>query len=53
MDSPVTFLECFVCGLPIVSNRLISYASNGASSYLFFAEDDSVGGLKTAIEAAD
>jgi glycosyltransferase involved in cell wall biosynthesis len=49
---PVTFLECFACGLPVVSNRLVSYASHGASSYLFFAEDDSVGGLKTAIEAA-
>jgi glycosyltransferase involved in cell wall biosynthesis len=47
---PVTFLECFACGLPIVSNRLISYESNGASPYLFFADDDSVGALKTAIE---
>lgn len=47
---PVTFLECFACGLPIVSNRLSSYESNGASSYLFFANDNSVGGLKTAIE---
>jgi glycosyltransferase involved in cell wall biosynthesis len=53
MDAfPVTFLECFACGLPVVSNRLISYTSNGASSYLLFLEDDSVGGLKTAIEAA-
>jgi len=47
----VTFLEGFACGLPVVSNRLVSYMSNGASPYLFFAEDDSVGGLKTAIEA--
>jgi glycosyltransferase involved in cell wall biosynthesis len=53
MDAfPVTFLECFACGVPVVSNRLASYASNGASPYLFFVEDDSVGGLKTAIEAA-
>jgi glycosyltransferase involved in cell wall biosynthesis len=53
MDAfPVTFLECFACGLPIVSNRLASYASNGASPYVFFAEDDSVRGLKAAIEAA-
>ena len=52
MDAfPVTFLECFACALPVVSNRLVSYMSNGASPYLFFAEDDSVGGLKTAIEA--
>ena len=49
---PVTFLECFACGLPVVSNRLVSYESNGAPSYLFFVEDDSVGGLKTGIEAA-
>jgi glycosyltransferase involved in cell wall biosynthesis len=53
LDSfPVTFLECFACGLPIVSSRLASYKSNGASTYLLFAEDDSVGGLKVAIEAA-
>ena len=49
---PVTFLECFGCGLPVVTNRLISYESNGVSSYLFFAEDDTVAGLRTAIEAA-
>jgi glycosyltransferase involved in cell wall biosynthesis len=53
MDAfPVTFLECFACGLPVVSNRLVSYASNGMEPYLFFAEDNSVSGLKTAIEAA-
>jgi glycosyltransferase involved in cell wall biosynthesis len=49
---PVTFLECFACGLPVVSNRLPSYNSSGASTYLFFVEGDSVCGLKTAIEAA-
>jgi glycosyltransferase involved in cell wall biosynthesis len=49
---PVTFLECFACGVPVVSNRQISYQSNGASDYLFFAEDDSVDGLTMAIEAA-
>lgn len=49
---PVTFLECFACGLPVISNRLASYKSNGASTYLLFAEDDSVSGLKVAIEAA-
>jgi glycosyltransferase involved in cell wall biosynthesis len=53
MDAfPVTFLECFASGLPVVSNRLVSYDSNGASPYLFFVQDDSVGGLKTAIKAA-
>ena len=53
MDAfPVTFLECFACGLPVISNRLASYASNGASSYLRFAKEASVAGLKTAIEEA-
>ena len=53
MDAfPVTFLECFACGLPIISNRVISYEANGASSYLLFVEGDSVTALKTAIEAA-
>jgi glycosyltransferase involved in cell wall biosynthesis len=53
MDAfPVTFLECFACRLPVVSNRLLSYESNGASSYLFVAEHDSLGGLKTAIKSA-
>ena len=49
---PVTFLECFACSLPVISNRLASYASNGASPYLFFVEDDSVRGVKAAVEAA-
>ena len=49
---PVTFLECFGCLLPVVSNRLVSYASNGVAPYLFFVEDHSVGGLTTAIEVA-
>src|SRR6516165_4032608 len=49
---PVTLLECFACGIPVVSNRLTAYDSNGASSYLLFVRDDSVGGLKTAIKAA-
>ena len=53
MDAfPVTFLECFASGLPIISNRLISYESSGVSRYLLFVEADSVGGLKAAIEAA-
>jgi glycosyltransferase involved in cell wall biosynthesis len=53
MDAfPVTFLECFACGVPIISNRLESYASNGVSPYLMFVEDDSVGALTTTMEAA-
>jgi glycosyltransferase involved in cell wall biosynthesis len=53
MDAfPVTFLECFACGLPVISNRLGSYASHGVSSYLWFVKEASVGGLKTAIQEA-
>jgi D-inositol-3-phosphate glycosyltransferase len=53
MDAfPVTFLECFACAVPVISNQLISYQSNGASDYLFFTEGESVDQLKTAIEAA-
>jgi glycosyltransferase involved in cell wall biosynthesis len=48
---PVTFLECFSSGLPVVTNRLTSYDSNGAFPYLFCARDNSVVGLKTAIES--
>jgi glycosyltransferase involved in cell wall biosynthesis len=53
MDAfPVTFLECFACGVPIISNRLQSYSSNGVSPYLMFVEGDSVGALTTTMEAA-
>jgi glycosyltransferase involved in cell wall biosynthesis len=52
MDAfPVAFLECFSCGLPVITNRLASYASNGALPYLSCVQDDSVVGLKTAIES--
>jgi glycosyltransferase involved in cell wall biosynthesis len=52
MDAfPVTFLECFSCGLPVITNQLVSYESNGALRYLFCTEEDSVPGLKKAIES--
>lgn len=51
MDAfPVTFLECFSCGLPVITNRQISYESNGAPPYLCYIDRDSVAGLKAAIE---
>jgi glycosyltransferase involved in cell wall biosynthesis len=41
MDAfPVTFLECCACELPILSNRLPSYSSNGMSRYLRFVDGD-------------
>lgn len=39
MDAfPVTFLECAASGLPIISNHLPAYDSNGMDSHLTFAE---------------
>jgi glycosyltransferase involved in cell wall biosynthesis len=53
MDAfPVTFLECFSCGLPVLTNWLPSYESNGIFPYLSCAEEDSVVGLKTRMEGA-
>jgi glycosyltransferase involved in cell wall biosynthesis len=41
MDAfPVTFLECSACELPILSNRLPSYASNGMAKYLTFVDGE-------------
>jgi glycosyltransferase involved in cell wall biosynthesis len=53
MDAfPVTFLECFSCGLPVVTNPLPAYQSNGALPYLFCVSHPSVSGLTTALESA-
>jgi len=41
MDAyPVTFLECLACELPILTNRLPSYSSNGMAKYLTFVDGD-------------
>jgi glycosyltransferase involved in cell wall biosynthesis len=41
MDAfPVTFLECCACELPVLSNRLPAYASNGITKYLTFVNED-------------
>lgn len=46
MDAfPVTFLECCACELPILSNRLPAYSSNGMAKYLTFVDEDNEYGL--------
>lgn len=41
MDAfPVTFLECCACELPILSNRLPAYSSNGMAKYLTFVDGE-------------
>jgi hypothetical protein len=41
MDAfPVTFLECCSCELPILSNRLPAYSSNGMARYLTFVNGE-------------
>lgn len=54
MDAfPVTFLECLSCGIPVLTNRLASYARSDVASYLNFVDDNAFSlqeGLKAAIE---
>jgi glycosyltransferase involved in cell wall biosynthesis len=53
MDAfPVTILESLACGIPVLSNRLPAYESNGVMPYLNFAAEDSVAGLGAAMTAA-
>ncbi len=53
MDAfPVTFLECYSSGLPVLTNRLKAYESNGFERYLFHPDDDSVSGLRAAMLSA-
>jgi mannosyltransferase len=53
MDAfPVTFLESLACGVPVLTNRLKSYASNGAAPYLTFTSEDSVAALSATMSAA-
>lgn len=55
MDAfPVTFLESLACGVPVLTNRLQAYESNGAAPYLTFSSEDSVAALSaTMAEALD
>lgn len=53
MDAfPVTILESLACGIPVLSNRLQAYESNGVMPYLNFAAEDSIAGLGAAMTAA-
>lgn len=41
MDAfPVTFIECSACQLPILTNRLAAYSSNGMEDFLTFTEGE-------------
>lgn len=53
MDAfPVTFLESLACGVPVLTNPLKAYESNGATPYLTFASEDSVAALSATMTAA-
>jgi len=53
MDAfPVTFLESLACGVPVLTNRLDAYESNGAAPYLTFSAEDSVPALSATMAAA-
>jgi glycosyltransferase involved in cell wall biosynthesis len=53
MDAfPVTFLESLACGIPVLTNPLKAYESNGAGPYLTFAKGDSVTQLSATMAAA-
>lgn len=53
MDAfPVTILESLACGVPVLTNRLKAYESNGALPYLTFSSEDSVSQLSATMTAA-
>lgn len=53
MDAfPVTILESLACGIPVITNRLKAYESNGVQSFLCGAEEDSVAGLSKTMAMA-
>jgi glycosyltransferase involved in cell wall biosynthesis len=53
MDAfPVTFLESLACGVPVLTNPLPAYDSNGIVPYLTFAAEDSVPQLSATMKAA-
>jgi glycosyltransferase involved in cell wall biosynthesis len=53
MDAfPVTFLESLACGVPVLTNLLPAYESNGSMPYLTFTREDSVPQLSVTMAAA-
>jgi glycosyltransferase involved in cell wall biosynthesis len=53
MDAfPVTILESLACGIPVLTNRLKAYESNGVRPYLTFAAEDSVAQLGVTMARA-
>ena len=53
MDAfPVTILESLACGIPVLTNRLKAYESNGAMPYLTFTAEDSALHLGATMTAA-
>ncbi|MDY6948158.1 MAG: glycosyltransferase family 4 protein [Pseudomonadota bacterium] len=53
MDAfPVTILESLACGVPVLTNPLKAYESNGVMPFLTFTRDDSVLGLSASMSAA-
>lgn len=53
MDAfPVTILESLACGVPVLTNPLKAYESNGVMPYLSFTREDSVPQLSATMAAA-
>jgi glycosyltransferase involved in cell wall biosynthesis len=53
MDAfPVTILESLACGIPVLTNRLKAYESNGVLPYLTFTAADSPSQLGATMAAA-
>lgn len=53
MDAfPVTILESLACGVPVLTNRLKAYESNGVMPFLTFSAEDSVPQLSATMAAA-
>lgn len=53
MDAfPVTILESLACGVPVITNPLKAYESNGVVPYLTFTREDSVPALGATMAAA-
>lgn len=53
MDAfPVTILESLSCGVPVLTNPLQAYRSNGVAPYLTFSREDSVPQLSATMSQA-